>query len=243
MLPFALEAVPKTENGATLQGMLVQWDGEMDADSVVPTVFQTWYRELTRAIYADDLGDLFHDAWWFKPVFVLDVMTADPHGWCDNAQTGEEPGCDLLAGQAFDNAADFLIERFGADPKDWKWGEVHALSLRHRLYGMIPGMDSLTGVDLPMGGDRFTVSTAGFVFNSDERAFATVHGPVLRAVVDLSEPVTGYFVILPGQSGNPFSPYYDNLVERWYANDPIPIQLGRDGIEASHRLILAPVSP
>ena len=243
MLSYALEAVPQSANGKTLQGMLANWDGDMAADSAAPTVYQAWYRELTRAIYADDLGELFHDAWWFKPVFVLDVMQADPHGWCLNAETGAETSCADLAGIAFDEAAAFLIERFGADPAGWQWGDVHGLKLRHRLYGMIPGIDAMTGVDLPMGGDRFTVSTSGFVFNSDSRAFATVHGPVLRAVVDLAEPVTGYFVILPGQSGNPFSPYYDNLVERWYANDPVPIPMDRAHIKVRHRLVLEPGIP
>jgi acyl-homoserine lactone acylase PvdQ len=66
---------------------------------------------------------------------------------------------------------------------------------------------------------------------------------VLRAVVDLSEPVTGYFVILPGQSANPFSPFYDNLVERWYANDPVPIPMNRAHIEVRHRLVLEPGTP
>ncbi len=243
MLSYALEAVPQSANGKTLQGMLANWDGDMAADSAAPTVYQAWYRELTRAIYADDLGELFHDAWWFKPVFVLDVMQADPHGWCLNAETGAETSCADLAGIAFDEAAAFLIERFGADPAGWQWGDVHGLKLRHRLYGMIPGIDAMTGVDLTMGGDRFTVSTSGFVFNSDSRAFATVHGPVLRAVVDLAEPVTGYFVILPGQSGNPFSPYYDNLVERWYANDPVPIPMDRAHIKVRHRLVLEPGIP
>lgn len=243
MLPFARESEPETENGRTLRAMLEAWDGDMVANSAAPTVYQAWYRELTRAIYADDLGEMFHDAWWFKPVFVLNVMRDDPQGWCLNAETGEETTCKDLAGIALDHAAEFLIERFGADPAEWQWGDVHALKLRHRLYGMIPGIEAMMGVDLPMGGDRFTVSTSGFVFNSDNRAFATVHGPVLRAVVDLSEPVTGYFVILPGQSGNPFSPYYDNLVDRWYANDPVPIPMDRTHIEVRHRLVLEPGNP
>ena len=54
----------------------------------------------------------------------------------------------------------------------------------------------------------------------------------------MTEPVTGYFVVLPGQSANPFSPYYDNMVDRWLANDPIAIPFDRDRIDARHRLVL-----
>ncbi len=142
---------------------------------------------------------------------------------------------------AFDEAARFLAERFGPDPENWLWGDVHALKLRHRLYGLVPGLGALTGVDLPMGSDRFT-APSGFVFNSDSRAFATVHSPVLRAIVDLSEPVTGYFVILPRQFGNPFLPYYD-IGRPVDCQQPVPIHFQWGHIDLAHRLVLTPDVP
>jgi acyl-homoserine lactone acylase PvdQ len=56
----------------------------------------------------------------------------------------------------------------------------------------------------------------------------------------LGDPEGARFVILPGQSGNPFSPFWDNMAARWLAADPIPIALDRDGIEAVYRLLLEP---
>ena len=243
LLPTALDAEPRTDDGRGLQGRLRGWDGDMAAELVAPTVFHAWYREFTRLIYEDDLGELFRDAWWFRPTFVLALAETDPHGWCANAGTGEDTTCRDLAGMAFDRAAAFLAERFGRDAAAWAWGDVHALRLRHRLFGPAPVLGGLTGVDAPLGGGRYTVATAGYVFDSDERAFETVHGPALRAVVDMAEPVTGYFVVLPGQSANPFSPYYDNMVDRWLANDPIAIPFDRDRIDVRRRLLLSAGGP
>lgn len=236
LLPFALAARPQSEAGRKLQGLLTGWDGSMDAALAAPTAFHAWYRELTRAIYADDLGALFAAAWWFRPVFTLRTLADDPHGWCG----GGDGDCDALAGRAFDLAADALAERFGERPSDWTWGEVHRLELRHSLFGLVPLLGALTGVDAPLGGSRFTVATASYRLDDETGAFTARHGATLRAVIDLAEPVTGHFVVLPGQSSNPFSPYYDNMVQRWLANDPVAIPFQRERIRVTHRLVLQP---
>ena len=243
MLPVALAGEPETEAGRALKARLAGWDGDMAADLVAPTVFESWYRELTRLIYADETGDLFPDTWWFRSIFVKAVLAGEAGPWCDDTTTPDSvESCDLLTGRAFDRAAAFLENRFGPDPEDWRWGKVHAIHLNHRLFGMIPLVSRLTGLDMEIGGGRFTVAAGGYIFNSDTRVFEDVHGPALRAIVALGDPEGARFVILPGQSGNPFSPYWDNMAARWLADDPIPIPLTRDGIVAEHRLLLEPAA-
>lgn len=41
------------------------------------------------------------------------------------------------------------------------------------------------------------------------------HGPSWRMIVSLTTPVEAYGVYPGGQSGNPGSPYYDDLVDHW----------------------------
>ncbi|MDA1071370.1 MAG: penicillin acylase family protein [Proteobacteria bacterium] len=240
MLPVAMAGTPLTDAGRALKARLAGWEGDMAADAIAPTVFEAWYRELTRSIYADETGPLFQDAWWFRTIFVRAVLAGEAGPWCDDINTGDTESCDDLIGQAFDRAAAFLEVGYGPDPEAWRWGKVHAIHLNHRLYGMIPGIARLTGLDLETGGGRFTVAAGGYVYNDDARVFENVHGPVLRAIVALGDPEGARFVILPGQSGNPFSPFWDNMAARWLAADPIPIALDRDGIEAVYRLLLEP---
>ncbi len=237
-LGHALSGEPQTVAGRLLQVHLEAWDLAMDTDLVAPTIFHAWYREFTRSIYEDEMGELFETAWWHRPEFVLGLLNDDSHGWCSNAETGESESCSELAVAALDKAAVFLREKFGGDPADWVWGKAHALDIRHPLFGFVPVLDDLTGVSLPLGGDRHSVAAADYAFSSDSRVFTTVHGPALRAVIDLEEPVTGHFIIMPGQSGNPFSPFYDNMTERWNANRPLAIVLGREMTGAATRLVL-----
>ena len=60
----------------------------MAAELVAPTVFYAWYRALTRALYADETGELFEDVWWFRPVFVKSALDGgDAAAWCDDRET------------------------------------------------------------------------------------------------------------------------------------------------------------
>ncbi len=240
MLPLALGAEPDTPGGRLLQARLQEWDGTMHPELVAPTVFHAWYREFTRLVYSDDLGDLFDEAWSRRPLFALTLIENDPHGWCLNATLPAVKSCQGLAGIAFDHASTFLVSRFGEDRGNWSWGDVHALDLSHTIFGMIPVLDSLTDVRIEIGGSRHTVAQASYVFDNDDSVFSAVHGAGLRAIVELNDPVSGHFVILPGQSGNPFSPHYQSMVERWISNQPIRLEFGRNNVNAAARLILAP---
>ncbi len=243
LVPHALAGTPQTTAGRLLQIRLEDWDYTMDADLVAPTIFHTWYRALTRAIYADELGDLFAKAWWDRPLFVLATLDADTHGWCNDVVSGETLTCAEVSGRALDEAADTLVRIAGSDPSDWIWGDVHAMHLRHPLFGFVPVLDTLTGVSVPLGGDGYSISATSHRFSPRHETFNTVHGPSLRAVIDFDDPVTGHFVTMPGQSGNPFSPYYDNLVERWHENRPVAIVPGRRITDAAHHLTLVPATP
>ena len=242
LVPHALAGKPQTTNGRLLQIRLEDWDYSMDADLVAPTIFHTWYRALTRAIYADELGDLFAEAWRDRPLFVLATLDDDTHGWCNDTVAGETLTCAEVSGRALDEAADTLVRALGGDPSGWIWGDVHVMHLRHPLFGLVPILDALTGVNVPLGGDGYSISATSYRLASGNETFNTFHGPALRAVIDLGDPVTGHFITMPGQSGNPFSPYYDNMVERWHANQPVTIAPGSRIAHAANHLILVPAS-
>ena len=57
---------------------------------------------------------------------------------------------------------------------------------------------------LPVGGD-------GSALNAIKRTF----GPSWRMVVELGDEVSAYGVYPGGQSGNPGSPFYNNMIDHW----------------------------
>ncbi|HUN44878.1 MAG TPA: penicillin acylase family protein, partial [Stellaceae bacterium] len=53
--------------------------------------------------------------------------------------------------------------------------------------------------------------------------YQDVLGPGLRMVVDMSDPANAHFIVVPGQSGNPLSPNYDDLLRPWRDGDLLTI--------------------
>ena len=58
--------------------------------------------------------------------------------------------------------------------------------------------------------------------------FQNVHAAGYRAVYDFADPDSSVFISSTGQSGHPFSRYYDNLGEMWRRGEYIPMSLDPD---------------
>ena len=46
-----------------------------------------------------------------------------------------------------------------------------------------------------------------------------------RQILDLSDPSTLWFTLLPGQSGHPFHAHYDDLMDEWLQGAYLPLHL------------------
>ena len=88
-------------------------------------------------------------------------------------------------------------------------------TFRHPLFGTIPLLSDLTDVRTPAPGGQHTVNRGGFRVTDEAAPFEMVFGPAYRAVYDLSDLDRSLFIVAPGQSGNPLSPHYGDLVDDW----------------------------
>ena len=71
----AAEASAIEASAIEARAMLAAWDGAMDRDRPEPLIFAAWMRELNRAIYADELAELFPEVWAWRPRFVTWALT------------------------------------------------------------------------------------------------------------------------------------------------------------------------
>jgi penicillin amidase len=96
-----------------------------------------------------------------------------------------------------------------------------------------------TVFDLPSperGGDGTTVfATAG-------RSFIQNHGASFREVLDLADWDRSTATSVPGQSGQPGSPHYGDLLPLWAEGRYFPLLYSRERIEAvaKEKLVLEP---
>ncbi|MCI0522875.1 MAG: penicillin acylase family protein, partial [Bacteroidales bacterium] len=96
--------------------LLEEWDYNMDASLVAPTLFEFTRAELARNILHDELGDLYggvlgkqHDHYLFR------ILYEGPDGWVDNTATGETETLDGLMALSLSNAVDTLKARYGSN--------------------------------------------------------------------------------------------------------------------------------
>ena len=90
--------------------------------------------------------------------------------------------------------------------------------------------------DVPRGGDANTVNaTAG-------EGYEQRWGASYRQILDLADWDRSVATSVPGQSGQPGSPYYDDLLPLWAEGKYFPLIYSRARIEreTAHRLVLRP---
>jgi penicillin amidase len=228
-LPYLLGAEAAGETAAESLSLLQTWDGIMDRDRPEPLIFSAWYRELTRLVYADELGDLFEDYWSFRPIFMANVLSGESQ-WCNDISTGPRETCEGQISLAFERALATLQDDYGDDVSKWRWGDAHHAHSEHRPLSGQPVVGTLFDIDLPSSGDAETLAAARFRISDSENPFRQFHGASLRAIYDLDDPNRSIFIHSSGQSGNILSGYR-SFAEAWRNVEYVPMTTDRREIE------------
>ena len=251
-LPFAdvrevlLALTPTTADAAHALRILKDWDGRVASDSIGASVYELFVGALNRRVCELKAPNSFMYA------AGKGVMKLIP-GTCLNARRAgfvarliceQPPGyvaqwdAELLA--ALGEAVATLTEKFGPDRTAWTWGSIRTLTLRHRFGDKKP-LDAVFNVGpLPGYGDGTTVNQAGFEFwNPLRHSTVTAH---LRSVMDIGNWGASRFVVLGGQSGNPLSSHYADMVPLHQRGEGVPVHWLDDDVRrhAVHTLTLVP---
>lgn len=244
MLPLLVEAHRKAEAGRgrvmpdqvrDVIGALAAFDGTMATDRPEPLVATAWVRELTRLVYADELGpDLFAAYWDQRQVFMMSVLSGrnGAEAWCGNARQAPAGGdCNALVSRALDLALEDLGKRYGADWRNWRWGVAHDARSEHRPFARVPALARIFDVRVPVPGDTYTVNVNRHTIRNAAEPFVSRHAASLRAIYDMADPERSLFIHSTGQSGLPTSRFYRNLAERWAKVEFLPMRTRRADIE------------
>ena len=224
---------------------LSDWDRHMARERPEPLVYIAWHRALARRIYADELGDLFPLFWQLKPEFLYRVLNnTDGTGrWCDDVSTEALEDCAAMIQLALVDAMSELEETLGHDWRRWRWGDVHQAHHIHRPFSEVAFLRPWFEIVRRVDGGPYTINVSN-VRTNQPQPFETRNGPSFRAIYDLSDLNNSRFVIPTGQSGNPVSPYYDQLTDLWAEGRYIRIPTKIDEVRAitQARLVLKPAA-
>ncbi len=244
LLPRLARVKPRSEEARRALALLAEWDAAMAAERAEPLILSAWWREFSRAIYADELGEAFRGNWLLRAQFMLNVLNdKDRQGrWCDNARTKTAESCDDLLATTLDTALADLRKRYGEDMGAWRWGAAHYARHEHRPFGRVSWLAPWFDITVPTPGDAYTVNVGRNRLEDAARPFANTHAASLRAIYDLSDLDNSLYIHSGGQSGNVLSPHYKAFTQAWAKGDYIPMVTDRKKIEAGgvKRLRLVP---
>jgi penicillin amidase len=132
------------------------------------------------------------------------------------------------------------IELLGEDPTLWQWGDLHKIKFVHPLLDMASGdlKTSMTIAEYSRGGSANTTNNTGYYAED----FLVRSGASFRMVVDVGNWDDAKMTNAPGQSGNPNSPFYDNLLENWATDSQLPLIYSKAAV-LTHKAFTIKLTP
>lgn len=196
----------KLLGNADLEKQINGWNGEMDGNLTMPTLYSRWWKQLAKPIFEDDLGD----DWRNGRAILEDVLTEKMEWLIDDRRTVNKK----------ETAVDAAIKALGEVldfGKIQRWHQVSNLTLSHPL-SMITVLDwwlNLNRGPLPVNGDFASINPNYFYYQEDDHSFKMKTAASMRFVLDWSNMDEFTLQTNLGQSGNPFSKHYDDFLKDW----------------------------
>jgi penicillin amidase len=125
-------------------------------------------------------------------------------------------------GQSLRAGLDEIEHQFGPDMHSWQWGKIHQIHFRHPL-----GVQSFNRGPVARPGDANTVNaTSGAHLQQ-------TNGASYREILDLSDWDRSVVTNVPGESGDPNSSHYSDLIDDWASGRYHPMPFSRPAVEAA----------
>lgn len=210
LLPALLSGLEGcNSSGSEIASRLSKWNYVFDKDSTSAVYYHIWYNLFRESVYdeLDSLGLMYPEAWRIVDIALhnQDSDVFDKLSTTDKKETFAEICC-----SSFQGMLDSL-ERIKPDDRK-NWGTYKHSAINH--IARLPGF----GISyIPTSGGQHMLN-----------AMSTSHGPSWRMIVEMSSPPKAWVNYPGGQSGNPASKHYSDMVDGFFKGEYYEIALKKD---------------
>ncbi len=224
---------------------LAGWDYQMHMDSPQAALYASFWARLVANLFNDQLGEDDSAGGGDENMWAVYLLAQQPdNAWWDDVSTTDvtETRDDILR-RSFAEGYEATVKALGADRAAWKWGSLHTATFVSNPLGQ-SGIDLIEnlvnrGPVMASGGSDIVNATG---WNASSGDFTVRSLPSMRMIVDLGDFAGSLSMHTTGQSGHPFSPHYNDMIEPWRLIEYHPMLWSRDQIEANAaaKLVLKP---
>ncbi|MGG5258112.1 penicillin acylase family protein [Phycicoccus avicenniae] len=220
--------------------LLRGWDHTTPASdsraSAAAAYYNAVWRNLCELLFDDELpADMKSDGGdrWRAAVQQL-LKQPQSEWWDDKLTPNVTEGRDEILRQALVQARLELTRELGKDPGQWDWGQLHRITLEHKVLGgdSVPGpvrwLFNEGPYDLP--GGSAIVNANGW---DASEGYSVSWGPSMRMVVDLSDLDRSTWVNQTGVSGHATDDHYADQVSDWVAGRQRPWPFTARAVDAT----------
>ncbi len=176
------------------------WNKFFNRDEIGASIFEIWHKSLAQLIWEDELGDPKTPMRFPSRDRNVQLLLKEPDSpWYDNVHTAKKETRYDLVNAAFKFATDSLERKYGPIDQEWAWANVK--------HSYVPHLAKVAGFGskfLNNGGSKTAIN-----------AMNETNGPSWRMIVALGKDIKAYGVFPGGESGNPGSHYYDDMIDTW----------------------------
>ena len=215
---------------------LLDWDYRLEPNSVTAAIYATWETELKAQLYEKTIPAEVQPHLAYLPMTnVVNWLVVPPASWGKNPLEQR----DQILLSALESAVSELSSQLGKDMDNWQYGQedYKHIVFQHPLSTAVnEATRSMLEVGpLPRGGNGYTVGSTGNNLNQSS-------GASFRLITDTGDWNHSLGANAPGQSGDPESPYYQNLAKTWAADQYFPVYYSEEDVKqaAQEELRLIP---
>ena len=229
---------PKDAAIKAAKDLLLDWNGEMNANQVQPTIYSAMRDAMLKEVLETNLTEkLAYDAWHpadrglgsFSNRLKARLVAMIEQD--DRSLLPEGDTWPTAVARALSKAVATLSERLGGDMGQWQWERVHQARPKHNLSAAFPELAELLDPPaVPSSGDGDTPLQGGY---SPANPATVTSLSVARYSYDPSDWENSLWVVPLGSSGHPGSPHYADQSETWRQVKMIPMGYDWGRIEAS----------
>ena len=229
---------PKDAAIKAAKHLLLDWNGEMNANQVQPTIYSAMRDAMLKEVLETNLTEkLAYDAWHpadrglgsFSNRLKARLVAMIEQD--DRSLLPEGDTWPTAVARALSKAVATLSERLGGDMGQWQWERVHQARPEHNLSAAFPELAELLDPPaIPTSGDGDTPLQGGY---SPANPATVTSLSVARYSYDPSDWENSLWVVPLGSSGHPGSPHYADQSETWRQVKMIPMGYDWSRIEAS----------